>query len=53
MFAFASHDLWQWSRKNFWVCMNVSIVLGGFVVLRGLMTYREILVSAIYLHAPG
>ena len=53
MFSLASIDLRQWSRFNHWVWMNVSIFLGGLVVMRGLMTYRDILASAIYLHAPG
>lgn len=52
MFSLAGFDLWQWSRKNVWVCMNVSIFLGGLVIIRGLMTYREVLASAIYLHSP-
>ena len=53
MFTLASFDLFQWSRKNFWICMNVLIFLGGLVIVRGLMTYREILASATYLHSPG
>ncbi len=50
MFSLAGFDLWHWARKNIWVCMNVSIILGGLMVIRGLMTYREILASALYLH---
>jgi hypothetical protein len=53
MFSLASFDLRQWSRQNPWICLNVSIILGGLVIVRGLMTYREILASAIYLHSPG
>jgi hypothetical protein len=53
MFSLASFDLRQWSRQNFWICTNVSIFLGGLVVIRGLMTYRDILASALYLHSPG
>jgi len=53
MFSLASFDLRQWSRPNPWVCMNLSIFLGGLVIVRGLMTYREILASALYLHSPG
>ena len=52
MFTLASYDLWQWTRKNVWVCMNLSIFLGGLLVVRGLMTYREILATALYLHSP-
>ncbi len=52
MFSLASVDLRRWSRSNPWICMNVSIVLGGLVILRGLMTYRDILASATYLHSP-
>lgn len=53
MFSLASFDLRQWSRPNPWICMNVSIILGGMVIIRGLMTYRVILASALYLHSPG
>jgi hypothetical protein len=53
MFSLASFDLWHWTRKNFWVCMNITIFLGGLVIIRGLMTYREILATALYLHSPG
>jgi hypothetical protein len=53
MFSLASFDLRQWSRQNFWVCMNVSIFLGGLVIMRGLMTYRDILAAATYLHSPN
>jgi hypothetical protein len=53
MFSFASIDMRRWSRPNPWVCMNVMILLGGLVVMRGLMTYRAILAAATYLHAPG
>ena len=52
MFSLASVDLRQWSRQNPWVCMNVSIFLGGLVIIRGLMTYRDILAAATYLHSP-
>ncbi len=52
MFALASIDLRRWSRSNLWVCLNVSIMLGGLVFIRGLMTYRDILASALYLHSP-
>jgi len=51
MFSLASFDLRQWSRPYPWICMNVSIFLGGLVIIRGLMTYREILASAMYLHS--
>jgi hypothetical protein len=50
MLSFASFDLWQWTRKNIWICMNVSIFLAGLLIVRGLMTYREILATALYLH---
>jgi len=53
MFTLASIDLRRWSRPNPWVCMNVSIFLGGLVIIRGLMTYRDLLASALYLHSPG
>ena len=53
MFSLASLDLRQWSRPNPWICMNVSIFLGGMVIMRGLITYRMILALATYLHAPG
>jgi hypothetical protein len=53
MFSLASLDLRQWSRQNPWVCLNVSIFLGGLVIIRGLMTYREILAAATYLHSPA
>jgi len=53
MFSFASFDLRQWSRPNPWICLNTSIFLGGLVIIRGLMTYRDILASALYLHSPG
>jgi len=52
MFSLASFDLRQWSRPNPWLCLNVSIVLGGLVIVRGLMTYRVILAAATYLHSP-
>jgi hypothetical protein len=52
MFSLAGFDLRQWSRQNPWVCLNVSIFLGGLVFVRGLMTYREILAAATYLHSP-
>ena len=52
MFTLASFDLRQWSRQKPWVCLNVSIFLGGLVIIRGLMTYREILAAATYLHSP-
>jgi len=52
MFTFASIDLRRWSRPNPWICMNVSILLGGLVLMRGLVTYRAILASALYLHSP-
>jgi len=52
MFSLASFDLRQWSRPNPWICMNVSILLGGLVIMRGLMTYRDILAAALYLHTP-
>jgi hypothetical protein len=52
MFSLASFDLWHWARKNIWVCVNVSIFLGGLVISRGLITYREILATALYLHTP-
>jgi hypothetical protein len=51
MFSLVSHDLCQWSRKNSWVCMNVGIFLGGLVIVRGLITYRDIWASALYLHS--
>jgi hypothetical protein len=53
MFSLASHDLYQWSRKNIWVCMNAGIFLGGLVIVRGLITYRDIWASALYLHTTG
>lgn len=53
MFSLASFDLWKWSVKNFWVCLNVSIVFAGLMIIRGLLTYREILVNALYLHSPA
>ncbi len=52
MFSLAGLDLWQWSRPNRWICLNVSIVLAGLTLVRGLMTYRSILASALYLHTP-
>ena len=52
LFSLASIDFRRWSRPNPWICMNVSILLGGLVIVRGLMTYREILASALYLHSP-
>jgi len=52
MFSLASIDLRQWSRQNPWICMNVSILLGGLVIMRGLLTYRDILAAALYLHSP-
>jgi hypothetical protein len=53
MFSLASFDLRRWSRQAPWICMNVSIFLGGLVIIRGLMTYREILAAATYLHSPA
>jgi len=53
MYSLASFDLFQWSRKNTWIYINVSIFLGGLVIMRGLMTYRAILGEATYLHVPG
>jgi len=53
MFSLASVDLRRWSRQNFWICLNVSIFLGGLVIVRGLMTYRDILAAATYLHSPS
>ena len=52
MLTFASYDLWHWSRKNIWVCVNLSIFLGGLLITRGLMTYRDLLASALYSHTP-
>ena len=52
MYSLASYDLFQWSRRSPWICLNVSILLGGLVVMRGLLTYRSIQASAIYLHSP-
>ena len=52
MFSFASFDMWQWSRKNRWVCLNLIILLTGLIIIRGLLTYRDILASALYLHSP-
>ena len=51
MFSLASADLLQWTRKNRWVCMNVSIFLAGLTIIRGLMTYREIIATALYSHS--
>ncbi|MDE2028846.1 MAG: hypothetical protein KGJ11_09945, partial [Candidatus Omnitrophica bacterium] len=50
MFSLAAVDLWRWSRGNVWLNMNIIILLGGLTVIRGLMTYRAILGSALYLH---
>lgn len=52
MYSLASYDLFQWSRRSPWICMNVSILLGGLLIMRGLLTYRTILASAIFLHSP-
>jgi hypothetical protein len=53
MFTLAGIDLWRWSKKNIWVCTNLSILLGGLIIIRGLLTYREIWSTALYLHSPG
>jgi len=52
MFSLASFDLRRWTRPNPWICLNASIFLGGLVIIRGLMTYRDILAAATYLHSP-
>jgi hypothetical protein len=51
MFTLASIDIFRWSRAHFWICFNASILLGGLVIVRGLMTYRDILATALYLHS--
>lgn len=53
MFSLASMDFRRWSRPNPWGYMNVSIALCGLMILRGLITYRTLLVAATYLHAPA
>ncbi len=52
MYCLVSIDLRRWSRPYPWICMNVSIFLGGLVLIRALMTYRIIVALALYLHSP-
>ncbi len=53
MFTVAAHQFFQWSKANIFVRINIILLFGGLLVVRGLLAYGKILAVATFLNDPA